>query len=66
MEIILNGQKKAFSEPLTVAGLLDRLGIHPKSIVVEKNLDIVDRENFERETIRDGDTVEIIRLVGGG
>jgi len=26
----------------------------------------VDRENFERETIRDGDTVEIIRLVGGG
>ncbi len=65
MEIILNGQKQVFSEPLTVAGLLDRLGIHPKSIVVERTW-ISWTGELRGETIRDGDTVEIIRLVGGG
>jgi len=34
--------------------------------VVERNLRIVPRHEIEREPVADGDTIEIIRFVGGG
>jgi sulfur carrier protein len=66
MEITVNGEKRSCAEPLTVVGLLQMLGINPKSVVVERNLNIVARAEMEIDTIRDGDAIEIIRLVGGG
>jgi sulfur carrier protein len=66
MEISVNGQKKNFPESLTVSDLLAALGIDPKSVAVEKNLTIVTRAETQTETIRNGDVIEIIRLVGGG
>lgn len=66
MEITVNGEKRSCAGPLTVVGLLQMLEINPKSVVVEKNLSIVARAEMESETIRDGDSIEIIRLVGGG
>ncbi len=66
MEISLNGEKRRFEAPLTVAGLLDSLGVNPKSVVVERNLEIVSRSRIEKEPVKEGDTIEIIRLVAGG
>ena len=66
MEITVNGHKKEFPSPLTVSGMLTELGINPRSVVVEKNLRIVNRDEMEHEVVLDGDTIEIIRLVGGG
>lgn len=51
---------------MTLAELLVNLGINPKSAVVERNLQIVDRTRLDAETIVDGDSIEIIRFVGGG
>lgn len=66
MEISLNGEKTILEGPLTVAGLLKSLGINPQSVVVERNLNIVPRKELERESLQEGDAVEIVRLVGGG
>lgn len=67
MEITINGEKKQeFTAPLTVAQLLEQLGINPKSVVVERNLAIVDKHTMHEATVQDGDQIEIIRLVGGG
>ena len=67
MQITVNGQKKeGLGSPLTVAGLLEHLGINPQSVVVERNLEIVARDHIAEVFIQDGDFLEIIRLVGGG
>lgn len=66
MEISVNGQKKSFTAPLTITGLLELLGINLKSVVVERNLRIVARPEMETQSVEDGDAIEIIRLVGGG
>jgi thiamine biosynthesis protein ThiS len=66
MEVTVNGQRKEFPSPLTVSQMLLELGVNPRSVVVEKNLRIVNRDDMERESVAQGDTIEIIRLVGGG
>lgn len=67
MEITINGVKRTdFVSPLTVADLLEQLGINPRSVVVERNLEIVARNVINEMFVRDGDTIEIIRIVGGG
>ncbi len=66
MEIRVNGEVKTLESPLTVQGMLEALGINPKAVAVERNLSIVARADFDKEPVRDGDTIEIIRLVGGG
>ena len=66
MEITVNGKTTNTASPLTVAGLLDSLGIKPASVAVERNFRIIARAELEAEPIEEGDTIEIIRLVGGG
>lgn len=66
MEITINGEKKDIAAPMTVARLLDSLGIKPGSVVVERNLKIVAKTEYEKEPVEEGDSVEIIRFVGGG
>lgn len=66
MEVTINGEKKSFDELLTVSGLLQSLGIDPQSVVVERNLHIVARGEMRHEPVEEGDSIEIIRLVGGG
>ncbi|HYA03830.1 MAG TPA: sulfur carrier protein ThiS [Syntrophobacteria bacterium] len=66
MQITVNGEKRTYVESVTLARLLEVLGMNSKSVVVERNLQIVDRGRVESEMIQDGDTIEIIRFVGGG
>lgn len=66
MEITVNGKKGDYPDPLTVGTLLDTLGVNPGTVVVERNLEILDRSAMESQPIRDGDSIEIIRFVGGG
>ena len=67
MEITVNGEKRTgLTSPLTVAELIEQLGINPKSIIVERNFKIVAKNKVNATTVRDGDTIEIVRLVGGG
>ncbi len=66
MQFTVNGESRDLQPPVTIAGLLELLGVNPKAVVVEKNLKIIDRALFDRERIQEGDRIEIIRLVGGG
>ena len=66
MEITVNGETRNTAAPMTIAELLHSLGIKPASVVVERNFKIVARTEFEAEPVEEGDTIEIIRLVGGG
>jgi len=42
------------------------LGVDPRAIAVEVNGEIVQREAYPDCRLREGDAVEIVRMVGGG
>jgi thiamine biosynthesis protein ThiS len=66
MEIQVNGEKRQWDASVTIDDLMEALGIPSGTAVVEKNLRIVPRERMGEEVVQDGDSIEIIRLVGGG
>ena len=41
-------------------------GYDPVGIVIEKNMEIIHREDFDKVSIEDGDVIEILHFVGGG
>ena len=66
MTITLNGDPHVVAAPLTVADLLARLEIDPRSVAVERNFVVVKRDQYGATAIADGDQVEIVNFVGGG
>ena len=65
MHIILNGQTCSFEKVKTIQDLLDNLQLTGR-LAVEINQVIVPRSQFHAHEIRAGDTVEIVRAIGGG
>ena len=66
MKITVNGEKQVLDGPTTIGELLEKLGIDQETVVIERNLDILDRASHGEVAIEDGDTIEIIRMVDGG
>jgi thiamine biosynthesis protein ThiS len=66
MTIQINGEKKEIKAGLSVANLLEELGIRPGRVVVELNRDVVARDAHGATVLKDGDAVEIVHFVGGG
>jgi sulfur carrier protein len=66
MNLIINGKADSIEGGVTVLDLLAAKKIDPAVVVVEVNKSIVKKENFGSAVMRDNDTVEILRFVGGG
>jgi thiamine biosynthesis protein ThiS len=66
MTIILNGDAVEVAGPLTVTSLLAHLGVDPRRVAVEHNLDVIKKADYDTAEIRDGDQIEIVNFVGGG
>lgn len=66
MQIILNGEPKTIADGATVSTVIDGLGLEPRYVGVEVNLELVPREHHHDHKLRDGDQLEVVTLVGGG
>jgi len=66
MQIQLNGESYEGPESMTVAGLLERLGIQQRRVAVELNLDILPKDQYTTTRLKKGDQVEVVHFVGGG
>jgi sulfur carrier protein len=66
MNIVLNGQAKTLSGPLSVSALIDTLGYTGKRIAVERNGEIVPKSTYASVQLESGDRLEIVVAVGGG
>jgi len=66
MKITVNGEARELPAQATVDGLLADLGLEPKKIAVERNLEIVPKSAFGSTELNDGDRLEIVQFVGGG
>lgn len=64
--IRVNGDDREVPAGLTVAGLLEHLGLHPRMIVVERNGEILRREAVGAASVEGGDRYELVHFVGGG
>ncbi len=66
MVVHINGEEKEIAAGLSVARLLDELGIRAGRVVVELNRDIVSRDAHSSTLLKEGDKLEIVHFVGGG
>ena len=65
MRIEVNGEHREI-ESGTILDLVETLGLNPKKVAVERNLEIVPRSLHGETALSDGDRIEIVQLVGGG
>mgnify|MGYP005815690731 CR=1 FL=1 len=65
MRIEVNGEHREI-EAGTILDLVETLGLNPKKVAVERNLEIVPRSLHAETLLGDGDRIEIVQLVGGG
>jgi len=66
MKLKINGEEKEIGDGFTLIALLEDLKIRPARVVVERNREIVPREDYGTTLLTDGDTLEIVHFVGGG
>jgi len=64
--ITVNGRRRERSAGETVASLLARLGFEGGFALVERNGEPVDREQYGKVELEDGDSLVIARPVAGG
>ena len=66
MSVVINGENREISSPVTVTTLLRELGLDARKIALEHNLEIVPRSAYDNTLISDGDRLEIVHFIGGG
>ena len=69
MNLTINGEIKSIEASqswLSLSNLIEQLGHHPLLIVVELNGTILLPGNWDQQKIQDGDSLEIVTIVGGG
>jgi thiamine biosynthesis protein ThiS len=62
----VNGKEVELERATPLLAYLEKLGVNPRAVAVEHNGTIIERAAYDGVTLRAGDTVEIVRMVGGG
>jgi thiamine biosynthesis protein ThiS len=66
ISVTVNGERRRVGPGATIAAMLGELGIDPRRVAVERNLEIVPRSTLAEVEVADGDRFEIVHFVGGG
>ena len=69
MKIKVNGEEKKIDlmpDNALLSETLESMGYKPNSIVVELNDLIVNSKKWDKVRVKDGDSLEIVSIVGGG
>ncbi|HIG10576.1 MAG: sulfur carrier protein ThiS [bacterium] len=66
MQITINGKARAVRPGLTVTELVEELELRPQEVAVELNQSLVNRAKRDATVLAEGDSLELVTLVGGG
>ena len=66
MNLVVNGERRTVGDGTTVSGLLRELGLDGRPCAVEINEELAPKREHNERTLSEGDTVEVVTLVGGG
>lgn len=64
--IRVNGEHRRVAGGISIAEMLNELGLDPGRVAVERNLAVVPRSLIPKTMVEDGDDFEIVHFVGGG
>lgn len=66
MNIKINGKEETVNEKISLIELLEEKKLNLNAIVVEYNLEIVKNEEWSSIALKENDSIEVLRFVGGG
>lgn len=66
VQITVNDEVRDVAAGTTIADLLEELGMRPKFVAVERNLELVPRARHAECELSENDRLEVVTLVGGG
>ena len=67
MRIKANGKDEQIHEKeITLLGYLERKGVRPETVAVELNGAVLAKGEYAAARLGEGDTLEIVKFVGGG
>jgi thiazole synthase len=66
LRITVNQELRTLPAAATIADLIRQLKLDPQRVAVEVNREVVPRSRHNERSLAEGDTVEIVTLVGGG
>ena len=69
MKIRVNGKEtvlKLSKDNASLSKTLDLMGYRPNTIIVELNSLIINSDNWNNVSLKEGDSLEIVSIVGGG
>ena len=66
-KIIVNGEAQEVQLPVTLTELIRKNDVQqPEMVSVQVNDDFVDRDEWDKVTIKEGDAVDFLYFMGGG
>ena len=66
VQLVINGEPRAGLNAPDIAALVAELGLDPRKVAVERNLEIVPRSLYAATGRAEGDRIELVQFVGGG
>lgn len=66
IELTVNGEPRTLAVGSTVADLVAALNLKPQQVAVERNKQIVRRDDHAATLLANGDQVEVVTFFGGG
>ena len=66
MNVYVNGESKQYSDDMTVADIVNDLGLANKRIAVELNKQILPFNQFAQTGVKSEDCIEVVQAIGGG
>ena len=66
-KIIVNGEAQEVQLPISLTELIRKNDVQqPEMVSVQVNDDFVDRDEWDKVTIKEGDAVDFLYFMGGG
>jgi len=66
ISVIVNGEARSVAAGSSICDMLKSIGLDPRKVAVERNLEVVARSGLAEVRVGDGDSFEIVHFVGGG
>lgn len=66
MMVTINGESREIPDGLSVAQLVEHLGLVTGRVAIERNREVLSREAWAETRVISGDVYEIVHFVGGG
>ncbi len=66
IKIFLNGELLEIESGLSISQLLINFEIDPRKIAIEKDLEIINPQDFNKIILTENSKVEIVHFIGGG